>query len=53
MFNNGKIVEAYVTYEPKLAFFLEWLKRLYGESLGKENKGILQFLLSILLIYIL
>lgn len=41
MFNNGKIVEAYVTYEPKLAFFLEWLKQLYGESLGKENKGIL------------
>lgn len=41
MYNQGKKVEAYVTYEPKLYAFTEWLKQLYGESLGKEEKGIL------------
>jgi glucose-6-phosphate isomerase len=38
---KDKIVEAFVVYEPKLYAFTEWLKQLYGESLGKEEKGIL------------
>ncbi|MGI6329708.1 MAG: glucose-6-phosphate isomerase [Bacilli bacterium] len=41
MYDQGKVVEAYVVYEPKLRLFTEWLKQLYGESLGKEEQGIL------------
>ncbi|MFA5602342.1 MAG: glucose-6-phosphate isomerase [Bacilli bacterium] len=41
MIEQNKIVEAFVCYEPKLKYFLEWLKQLYAESLGKENKGLL------------
>ncbi|MDD4035744.1 MAG: glucose-6-phosphate isomerase [Bacilli bacterium] len=41
MYNRGKQVEAFIAYEPKLESFLEWLKQLYGESLGKDEKGIL------------
>lgn len=41
MYKKGKKVEAFVVYEPKLHAFTEWLKQLYGESLGKEEKGIL------------
>lgn len=41
MYKQGKYVESYVIYEPKLYIFLEWLKQLYAESLGKEEKGIL------------
>jgi glucose-6-phosphate isomerase len=41
MYNRGKFVEAFISYEPKLESFLEWLKQLYGESLGKDEKGIL------------
>lgn len=41
MYKRGKMVEAYVTYEPKLQSLIEWLKQLYGESLGKEKKGML------------
>ena len=37
---NGKAVEILVTYNPKLTFFAEWWKQLYGESEGKEGKGI-------------
>lgn len=38
---KGKTVEAFVAYEPKLYNFTEWLKQLYGESLGKNEQGIL------------
>lgn len=41
MQKKGKIVEAYVAYEPKLASLIEWLKQLYAESLGKDGGGIL------------
>ena len=41
MYKNNTKVEAFVIYEPKLYYFAEWLKQLYGESLGKEGKGIL------------
>lgn len=38
--NSGKVVENYVTYEANMYYFTEWLKQLYGESEGKEGKGI-------------
>ena len=41
MLQSGKLVEAYTTYEPKLHYFLEWIKQLYAESLGKKESGIL------------
>lgn len=37
---KGKDIELYVSYEPKLKMLIEWLKQLYGESEGKEGKGI-------------
>lgn len=39
-YSNGKVVEALVSYEPKFRFLGEWWKQLYGESEGKNNKGI-------------
>jgi len=36
----GKSVEILVTYNPKFTFLAEWWKQLYGESEGKELKGI-------------
>lgn len=38
---TGKNVEMFVTYEPHLVYIAEWLKQLYGESEGKEGKGLL------------
>lgn len=40
LYNEGKTVEITVNYEPKLYYFTEWWKQLYGESEGKEHKGI-------------
>lgn len=37
---HKKPVEILVTYEPKLAYISEWWKQLFGESEGKDNKGI-------------
>ena len=37
---KGKTVEMMVNYEPALHYFGEWWKQLYGESEGKDNKGI-------------
>lgn len=36
----NKTTEMLVNYEPKMHYFTEWWKQLYGESEGKENKGI-------------
>ena len=36
----GKKIEILVNYQPKLHFMSEWWKQLYGESEGKEGKGI-------------
>ena len=36
----GKKIEIVVNYQPKLHFFAEWWKQLYGESEGKDHKGI-------------
>lgn len=40
LYRQGKKIEIMVNYHPKLHFFSEWWKQLYGESEGKENKGI-------------
>ena len=37
---NGKKIEILVNYHPKLHYVSEWWKQLYGESEGKDNKGI-------------
>ena len=37
---KGKEIEILVNYEPKLHYFTEWWKQLYGESEGKDGKGI-------------
>ena len=41
MYRHGKPVEMYVTYEPQMSQLSEWLKQLFGESEGKEKKGLL------------
>lgn len=40
LYRKGREIEIMVNYEPKLTFFSEWWKQLYGESEGKEGKGI-------------
>ncbi|MFH2095409.1 MAG: glucose-6-phosphate isomerase [Bacteroidota bacterium] len=40
LYRDGKIIEILVNYHPKLQYFSEWWKQLYGESEGKEGKGI-------------
>ena len=41
MYRHGKPVEMFVTYEPHFIQISEWLKQLFGESEGKEHKGLL------------
>jgi glucose-6-phosphate isomerase len=40
LYQKGKKIEILVNYQPKLHYISEWWKQLYGESEGKENKGI-------------
>lgn len=40
LYNKGKKIEMLVNYEPALHNLSEWWKQLYGESEGKEGKGI-------------
>ncbi len=40
LYRKGKTTEILVNYEPSLHFVSEWWKQLYGESEGKDNKGI-------------
>ena len=40
LLGTKKGIEILVSFEPKLAYLAEWWKQLYGESEGKENKGI-------------
>ena len=40
LYRSGKKIEILVNFQPKLHFLSEWWKQLYGESEGKENKGI-------------
>ena len=39
-FSKGKTVEVLANYEPSLHYVSEWWKQLYGESEGKDQKGI-------------
>lgn len=40
LYKNGKKIEILVNFHPKLHYLGEWWKQLYGESEGKDNKGI-------------
>ena len=40
LYESGKKVELLACYEPSFRFFSEWWKQLYGESEGKEHKGL-------------
>ncbi|MDE6694188.1 MAG: glucose-6-phosphate isomerase [Muribaculaceae bacterium] len=40
LYRDGKGIEILVNYNPKLHYFAEWWKQLYGESEGKDHKGI-------------
>lgn len=40
LYRKGKSIEILVNYEPQMMFFNEWFKQLYGESEGKDQKGI-------------
>jgi glucose-6-phosphate isomerase len=40
LYQSGKKIEILVNFNPKLHYFSEWWKQLYGESEGKNNKGI-------------
>ncbi len=39
-YREGKKIEIFINYNPKLKFFGEWLKQLFGESEGKMGKGL-------------
>ena len=39
-YDIGKSVEILVSYEPKMHYFIEWWKQLFGESEGKNGKGL-------------
>ena len=39
-YNKGKSIELLVSYEPRFALMAEWFKQLFGESEGKDNKGL-------------
>ena len=40
LYLQGKKIELFCTYEPSYSFLGEWLKQLFGESEGKDHKGI-------------
>lgn len=40
LYNKGKTMEVMVSYEPRCAMFNEWFKQLFGESEGKDQKGL-------------
>ncbi len=39
-YRKGKSVELLVSYEPRFTMMAEWFKQLFGESEGKDNKGL-------------
>lgn len=41
LYDQGKLVEMMVYYEPKLHYLGEWYKQLFGESEGKDHQGLL------------
>ncbi len=40
LYRNGKKIEILANFQPKLHYMAEWWKQLYGESEGKDHKGI-------------
>ena len=40
LYSKGKNVELLVSYDPSFTMMAEWFKQLFGESEGKDNKGI-------------
>lgn len=40
LYNKGKSIEILASFTPNLNYIIEWWKQLYGESEGKEGKGI-------------
>ena len=40
MFDQGKVVENFVTYENNFYYYMEWLKQLFGETEGKNGVGV-------------
>ena len=40
LYNSGKTTEILANYEPQLHYMTEWWKQLYGESEGKDGKGL-------------
>ena len=40
LYRKGKAIEMLVSYEPRFTMMAEWFKQLFGESEGKDNKGI-------------
>ena len=40
LYKEEKIIEILVSYEPKFHYMIEWWKQLFGESEGKDGKGI-------------
>lgn len=40
LYHKNKNIEIFASYEPRLHYFIEWLKQLFGESEGKNGKGI-------------
>ena len=40
LYRGGRKIEILASYEPNFRFMAEWWKQLYGESEGKENKGL-------------
>ncbi|MCR5522585.1 MAG: glucose-6-phosphate isomerase [Clostridia bacterium] len=40
LYRSGKTMELMITYEPSLTLWNEWLKQLFGESEGKDGKGL-------------
>lgn len=41
LFDFGRLAENFVAYDEKWSFYLEWVKQLFGETEGKDGKGIL------------
>ena len=40
LYSSGKKIEILINYQPKLHYYAEWWKQLFGESEGKDGKGI-------------
>jgi len=40
LYNQDKTIEILANYEPRMGYIMEWWKQLYGESEGKDKKGI-------------